>query len=223
MVGVFANHRFQPPGVEEFGLVGLHMQHDLGAALSLFDHLQRVVALSCRFPAYAMFLRQAGAPRGQRDTVGDDEAGIEADAELADQLRILLLVAAELAEELARTGFGDGADVFDDFLPVHADAVVANRDGFCILVDADPNLQFGIGFEQRGIGQCLEAQLVGGIGGIRDQFAQEDFLVAVQGMNHQLQELLDLGLKAQGLFAGGAVGNGFAHGPLSLVENREWL
>jgi hypothetical protein len=32
--------------------------------------------------------------------------------------------------------------------------------------------------------------------------AQEDFLVGIQRMDHQLQQLLDLGLEAQGLFLG---------------------
>src|SRR5690606_31671817 len=36
-------------------------------------------------------------------------------------------------------------------------------------------------------------------GGIRDQLAQENLLVAVQGVNHQLEKLLDLSLKSQRL------------------------
>ena len=49
-----------------------------------------------------------------------------------------------------------------------------------------------------GFGERLEAQLVGGVGGVRDQLAQEDLLVAVQGVDHEVQQLLHLGLEAEG-------------------------
>ena len=64
-----------------------------------------------------------------------------------------------------------------------------------------------------GVGQRLEAQLVAGVGGVRDQLAQEDLLVAVQGVDHQVQQLLDFGLEAQ-CFLGG----GFAHVRCSPVN-----
>ena len=45
---------------------------------------------------------QARAARINVDAVGDDERRIEADAELADQLRVLLLVAGHARQELGR-------------------------------------------------------------------------------------------------------------------------
>jgi hypothetical protein len=160
-----------------------------------------------RIPSARHAPGQAGAAGGERDPVGDDEAGIEADAELADELGILLLVAGELAEELLGAGLGDGADVLDHLLAAHADAVVADGDGLGILVHADLDLQFGILLEQGRVGQGLEAQLVGGIAGVGNQFPEEDFLVAVEGMDHQVKQLLHLGLEAQGF-----LGGGFGHG-----------
>ncbi len=50
--------------------------------------------------------------------------------------------------------------------------------------------------EQRGVGDGREAQPVAGIRGIGDQLAQEDLPVAVQGVDHELQQLTHLGLKA---------------------------
>ena len=70
-----------------------------------------------------------GAARQHLDPVGDDEGRIEADAELADQLRILLLVAGQALEELGGARLGDGAQVRDRFVAAHADAVVADRQG----------------------------------------------------------------------------------------------
>ena len=41
----------------------------------------------------------------------------------------------------------------------------------------------------------LEAQLVAGVGGVGDQLAQEDLPVAVQRVDHELQQLADFGLE----------------------------
>ena len=113
-------------------------------------------------------------------------------------MAVLGLITRQRLEKLARAGFGDGADVLDHFLPVHADAVVGQRYGAGVLVEADANLEFGIVFPQRVVRQRLKAQLVGRIRGVGNQLAQENFLVAVERMNHQLQQLFDFGLKAQG-------------------------
>jgi hypothetical protein len=187
MVGILADDGFDAPVVEELGLVILQAQHDLGAPVGFFHRLQAVLAAAFftllavhgAFPAHAMLLGEAGAAGGERHLVGDDEAGIEADAELADELGVLLLVAGELAEEFPGAGLGDGADVLDHLLAAHADAVVADGDGPGVLVHAHPDLQLGVLLEQGRVGQGLEAQLVGGVAGIGNQFPEEDFLVAV--------------------------------------------
>src|SRR3546814_7861782 len=44
----------------------------------------------------------------------------------------------------------------------------------------------------------LEAQLVAGVGGVGDQLAQEDLLVRVQRVRHQVQDLGDFGLEGAG-------------------------
>ncbi len=174
-----------------------------GAAAGLVDGFQPVVAGALGFPAHAVLGREAGAAGGERDAVGDDEGGVEADAELADQRGVLLLVAGQLGEEFAGAGLGDGADVLDDFLPAHADAVVADGQRARLAVEGDADLEVGVVFIDRGIRQALEAQLVGGVGGVGNQFAQENVLVGIQGMDHQLQQLFDFGLEAEGFFGGG--------------------
>jgi hypothetical protein len=69
---------------------------DVGAALRAVDRLDFEVAAAFAGPAHALVRRQPGAARLDGDAVGDDEARIEADAELADQVGVLLLVAFEL-------------------------------------------------------------------------------------------------------------------------------
>ena len=182
---------------EQLVLPGAQVQNDVGAARRLVHGLHREAALARALPAHAVLGAQARAPREQRHPVGHDEGRVESDAELADQVRILGAVGSELLEEFARTRLGDGADLLDHLLARHADAVVGHSDGARrrIMRDADPRLV--IVFEERGVGERLEAQFVGGIRRVRHQLAQEDLLVAVQGVNHQVEELRHLGLEAE--------------------------
>ncbi len=53
----------------------------------------------------------------------------------------------------------------------------------------------GVRAQKLRFGERLEAQLLAGIRGIRDQLAQEYLLVRVQRMNHQAQHLLGFGLE----------------------------
>ncbi len=88
----------------------------------------------------------------------------------------------------------------DHVLAAHADAVVFEGYGLGVLVEGQANLQIGATFEQLRLGQRLEAQLVGGVGSVGNQFAKEDFLVRIQRMDHQVKQLLHFGLEAQGFF-----------------------
>ena len=189
------------------------MQRHLGAAARLAHGFDRILAAAGRFPAHAVLSAESGAARDQRYLVSRNERRIEADAELADQVRVLRLVAGERLEELARAGFGDGADVGNHLVARHADAVVGDRDGARRLIEADANFELGIVFKQILAGQRLEAQLVAGVGRIGDQLAQEDLLVAVQRVDHEVEQLLDLGLKSECFLAG----RGF-HCRISHVE-----
>ena len=176
------------------------MQDDLGAATGLLHRFDAVVAGAFRFPAHALRCRQAGAPRDERDPVRDDESGIKSDAELADQVGVVFLVAGELLEELFGPGLGDGADVGDDLVARHADAVVGHGNGAIGLVHADADFQVGIVLIQSAIGNGRKAQLVRRIRRIGNEFSQEYLLVAVQGVDHQVEELLYFGLKTQLFF-----------------------
>lgn len=107
--------------------------------------------------------RATGTAAEHFDLVGDDEGRIETHTELADQVRILLLVAGEIFQEVGSAGLGDGAQVRDDFLAAHTDTVVFEGDGLGILVERQADLQFGATFEQLRLGQRFETQLVSGV------------------------------------------------------------
>ena len=202
MVGIFADDRLELPVGQELVLAFAQVQDTSVPRVGL----STVSSVNSPSPSDSqrtpVLGGEAGAAGGQRHLVGDDEGGIEADAELADQLRVLLLVAGELREELARAGFGDGADVLDDLLsrvmPMPLSEMVMVR---ASLSKATRIFSSAVVLEQRRVGQRLEAQLVGGVGRVGNQFAQENLLVGIQRMDHQLQQLLDFGLKAQGFLA----------------------
>ncbi|KAG1388139.1 hypothetical protein G6F59_016087 [Rhizopus arrhizus] len=92
------------------------MQRHVRAARGLLGGGNREFALAVRFPLDRV--RGTGAAAHHRDLVRHDERRIEAHAELADQLRILLLVAGQLAQEVTGAGLGDGAEVGDAVEPV---------------------------------------------------------------------------------------------------------
>ncbi len=203
VIGVLADDRAQAVTGQQVVFAFAQMQGDFRAARRLIHRLQRVFALPVAFPAHPVLGAHPRAAGHQGHAVRNDEGGIEAHAELPDQVGVLGLVAGQALEELAGARLGDGADVGDDLVAGHADAVVDYGEGTGRLVEGDADLELAIAFEQGGIGHRLEAQLVARVGGVGDQLAQENLLVAVQGVDHQVQQLLDLGLEAQG-FSGGS-------------------
>ena len=181
MIRVFADQRADAVLVRKVVLGLLQVQHDSCAALRAVRSVETVNSPSPRDSQCTPVAAAApGAARVHLDPIGDDERGIEADAELADQLRVLLLIAGQPRQELRGAGFGDGAEVLDRLLAAHADAVVGDRDRVRLVVELDRDGDVGVAFEQLRPGQCLEAQLVEGIRRVRDQLTQENFLVAVQ-------------------------------------------
>ncbi len=197
MVGIFADDVAQLVAFQQVVLTFTQMQRDLGAARGLVHHLDGEFSAAVGFPAHALVGLLAGAARQHRHLVGDDEGGIEAHAELADQAGVLLLIAGQPREEFARAGLGDGAEVVDHLVAAHADAVVAHGQGARFLVKSDADGHVRVVFEQCSVMQPLETQLVACVGSVGNQFAQENLAVGIQRMDHQVQQLLYLCLEAQ--------------------------
>ena len=160
-------------------------------AIRLVGGLDLVGALADGIPAHRLGV---GALGQHGDAVGDDESGIEADAELADELRVLRGIPAQALEKFLRAGTRDGAEIVDHLIAAHADAVVLDGQGARGGVRYQRHRE-RIGAEERGIGERLEAQLLARIRGIRDQLAQKNLLVRVERMNDEPQDLLGLGLE----------------------------
>ena len=129
---------------EQLVLVVAQMECYLGPARGLRCRLDGVVTVAGAFPADTVIGGEAGAPRRQRHAVGDDERRIEPDPKLADQQRVLRLVAGQLLDELVRAGFGDRADLHDDLIARHSNAVVGDGDRARVGVEADADGELGV-------------------------------------------------------------------------------
>ena len=199
VVGVLLDDRAQPVAAQQVVLAVPQVQHDRGAAGRQLRVLQRVRAAAVGLPADPVAGGQARPPGGQHHPVGHDERRIESHPELPDQRRVRPLVAGQRVQELPCPGLRDRADVLDDLGPAHADAVVRHGDRPGVLVVADPDLQRPLVLGRFGTRQQFQAQPVDGVGAVGDQLAQEDFLVAVQRMHHQVENLDDLGLETEAL------------------------
>jgi len=209
VVGILADDGLQPPGIEEFILPFAQVQDHVGATPGLFHPFHGKVALTAGFPAHGLIGGQAGAAGDHGDLVSNNEGRVETNAELADQVGVPGLVASQGAEEFLGAGLGDGAQVGNGLFPRHADAVVGDGEGAGGLVEGNTDLESGIVTIQGSVVERLEAQLVAGVGSVGDQLPQENFLVAVERMDHQVQQLPDFSLKTQGLLAGRAGGHVF--------------
>ncbi len=86
MVGVAADERAQPIRIGEFLCVSLQVKRDSGAPFGARYGFDREIPLRAGFPAHACVFGRARLARQHLDAIGNYEGGIEADAELADEL-----------------------------------------------------------------------------------------------------------------------------------------
>ena len=198
VIRVLAHDLAQPKPIRELVGVALQLEDHAGAALGVWRILHRELVLALRRPAHAGL--RAGAFGLHFHLVGDHEGAVEAHPELADELGVPLCLAREVREELGGAGLGDGAQVGDELVAAHADAVVRHRDGLRVGVERHANLEVWVVCDQLGVRERVEAEPVDGVRGVRDELTQEDLPVGVQGVDHQVQQLLGFGLEAEGLF-----------------------
>ena len=175
-------------------LVGVlaQMQDDVGAAFCPLGFADVVALDAVAFPLEGLVA--AIGPRDDRHLVGDHEGGVEANAELADDVDFLEILRVR-ALELERTGMGDGAEVLVELVLRHADAVVADGERARVLVDGDLDVQVAAHDGAVLVLERAEVELVEGVRRVGDELAQEDLAVGVDGVNHQVEQLLALCLE----------------------------
>ena len=96
--------------------------------------------------------------------------------------------------ELLAAGMGDGAEVFLEVLGGHADAVVGDGKRARVLVKRDADGKVIVAELNTRVGETLEVELVHRIRRVGDKLTQEDLLVGVDRVDHEVEELLALGL-----------------------------
>ena len=197
IVGVFAHQLLESPGFQELPVlivvgVGLDVQDDIGAGALPLAGGDGVAVCPGGLPhpgaVRAMLLRHHG------DVVRHHEGGVEAHAELADDVRILGVVAHLLLEPVGPGG-GDDAQVVFQVLLVHADAVVADGEKPVLRVRGQMDLEVLAVQAHAIVRQGQIAQLVAGVAGVGDQLPEKDLLVGVNGVDHQVQQPLGLCLE----------------------------
>ena len=191
------------------GLVGgvvLQVHDDVGAVLGALGRLDVVAVDAVGLPGPGLI---------RADGAGDDahllahhEGGIEADAELADDVHIgevvesLRLAGRAFGSglglgglELEGIGMGDGAEVLVQFVLGHADAVVGHGDRALIGGKVHRDGQVVAAHSHRRVGEAAEVQLVHRVGRVGDELAQEDLAIGVDGVDHEVEQLLALCLE----------------------------
>ena len=191
-------------------LVGvlLEREDDVGAVLGALGLGDGVALNAVGFPRP----RLVAAERTGNDAHlgGDHEAGVEADAELADDVDVVTLLLGVVGLERLGIGVCDGAEVLVELVLRHADAVVRDGDGAGTLVEADVNGQLVLGKLHVGIRQALEIEFIDGVGRVRDELAKEDLAIGVDRVDHEVEQFLALCFK-------------FLHGvSLPVLERPLW-
>ncbi len=176
------------------GHVLAQVQGDGGAALGLLCRRNGVALHAVALPLEGLL--RAIRTRDDGHLVGHHEAGVEAHAELADDVHLGRVLASRLGLlllEFQAAGMGDGAQILLQRGLVHANAVVGNGDGAGLLVAGQFNAQLVA--VDVGVGQAGHIQLVERVAGVGNQLAQENLAVGVNGIDHEVQQALGLRLE----------------------------
>ena len=173
-------------------LVGVFLERkdDVGAVLGALGLGDGVAFNAVGFPRPRLVATESVGDDAHLG--GDHEAGVEADAELADDVDVVALLLGVVGLERLGIGVCDGAEVLVELVLRHADAVVRDGDGAGALVEADVNGQLVLGKLHVGIRQALEIELVDGVGRVRDKLAEENLAIGVDRVDHEVEQFLAL-------------------------------
>ena len=171
--------------------VGFQVQGDGGAPVRFCPGGDLIPCKPLGLPVPSLVCAKSPGVHG--DPVADHEGGVEPHAELADDVHILLLL--RLLLELEGAAAGDDAQVVVQLLLGHANAVVGDGEGTGLLVYVQADEKVLPGKAGGPVLQGAVVELVNGIAGVGDQLPQEDLLVGVDGVDHQVQQTLGFCLK----------------------------
>src|SRR5216683_4322348 len=196
MIGIGVHNAAQPRRFEIVVLAFAQVHDNCGTAGRLGAWFDAKLAFAVGDPAPTLALASLAAPH--LNLFGNHKRRIKADAELADQAHILAGVARELVDKSGGAGARDRAEIFDELLSIHADAVIGNGQSASGLVGGEDDTVAGIAFGQRRLGQSSVAQSVAGVRGIRNELAEEDLFFAVERVRDNIEQAAYFRLEASG-------------------------
>ena len=123
-----------------------------------------------------------------RHLVRNHKGGVKAHAELTDDVGIVLAQIVFFGLELQRAGLCNHAQILLHILCVHTDAVIPHGDGPGVVVHKDFDFEIVFLVGHLIVRQRQIAQLVDSVGRVGNDFPEEDFLVSVDGVDHQIQK-----------------------------------
>ena len=194
-VGVLANDLAEAIFLDEVTGIFAQVEDDVSAAPRALGILDSEGSLAVGFPFHGS---GAGGGRTGDDgnAVGRHERGIEANAELPDQFGTVGGVGClEGLDELPGAGSGDGAEVLDDLIAGHANAVVRDHQRARGGIGREVDSIIGVAGGEVGLRQGAETEFVDGVCRIGDQLAQKDLSLGIEGVNNDIEQLLELGLE----------------------------
>jgi len=77
----------------------------------------------------------------------------------------------------------------------HAQAEILDGERLCLVVGGDVDLELGLVVEDLLLGELEVAELLDGVGGVGHQLTDEDFLLRVERVDDDIEQLLNLGLE----------------------------
>ena len=179
---------------EIFGVfVVLEVKRNLGA--HLVERGFRNFEIARAFGAPQVTLRFASLERQDFDLLCDHEHGVETHTELTDEIDAALVGIFQVLDEVLGAATSDCTQAVDQVFLVHADTVVFDNEALAFLVHRNIDAQLCAHREEAGVRKREETTLVECICCVRNQFAEENFLVAVKGVDHQVQHVANFGLE----------------------------
>ena len=193
-VGVLLHEVGDAPVIEVLGLVLAEVQHDRRAEVFARGIRDRIAAAHVGLPHERR--GRAALLRDDTDLVRHHECRVEADAELTDQLgqSLTALLLQRLAERLG-AGACDGAEVLLEIRRVHADAVVRDHHRLRGLIDGDLDAPGRIVRDKLLLREPEILRAVDCVRRVGDELTQEDLLLRVKGIHHEIEHFRDLGLE----------------------------
>ena len=181
---------FEIVGVLDVVIVGFEFENHRGAAFGALGVRDLVAADAFARPLVRFRFAVFAADDGH--AVGDHEAGIEPDAELAYQPLGVVGGLVVVFLEFQRAALGYRAEIAFQLRRAHAYAVVGYGERARRLVRFDTDLEIaGSG----GVRQRYEMQLVDRVGRVGYNFAEKYLPVCVNGVDHEVEQTFALGLE----------------------------